>query len=73
MGMVLTRCPSCGRRGITKKRVQRTYEIGGARRVVRGVEAQVCPHCGATFLDLDAIQQVDHALNLGRARRRRSA
>jgi len=35
--------------------------------------AQVCPHCGETFLDLDALEQVDQALGLGGSRRRRSA
>ena len=69
MSIDLTTCPMCGKAGTVRKKVDRTYEVRGSRRVVRGVSAQACPHCGETFIDLEAARRVDCALGLRGARR----
>lgn len=71
--MVLTRCPECGREGVGAQAIARTYRIGGKRRTVRGVVAQICPHCGAVFLGSTALKAIDKALGLNRGNRRRRA
>ena len=70
MRIALKRCPLCGSPGIRRTRVDRTYRVGGVERHVRGVEAQVCPHCGESFLDAAAVEQIDRALGLKRRRRK---
>ena len=70
MKVALKRCPMCSSRGIARTKVDRAYQVGGVRRVVRGVPAQVCSNCGETFLDLDAAAFVDRALRPRSARRR---
>jgi YgiT-type zinc finger domain-containing protein len=70
MKLVLKRCPLCGSPGIHRARVDRVYRIAGVERHVRGVEAQVCPHCGESFLDAVALEQIDRALGLKRRRRK---
>ncbi len=74
MKLHLKRCPVCLRTGIVRKKVDRTYEVGGVRRIVRAVDVQVCRHCGETFLDLAAADFVDRSLGLkGKRRRARRA
>jgi YgiT-type zinc finger domain-containing protein len=72
MSVELTWCPICGRSGIVRKKTDRIYEVRGHRRVVRGVSVQACPHCGETFIDLEAARKVDRALGLRGARRNAS-
>jgi len=68
--ITLRRCPLCHRTGIARKKVDRSYQVAGTRRVVRDVEAQHCPHCGETFLDVLALDRIDRVLGLKRPRRR---
>ena len=72
MRVALRRCPLCHREGIVRQSVDRVYRIAGTRRVVRGILAQRCPHCGEIFLDLAALDRIDKALGLKRARRHRA-
>lgn len=69
MKVALKRCPLCGSTGIRPVRVDRAYRVAGVERHVRGIEAQVCRHCGEAFLDVAALEQIDRAL--GRKRRGR--
>jgi YgiT-type zinc finger domain-containing protein len=66
--MDLNFCPMCGKSGITRKKVDRTYDVRGTRRVVRDVSAQVCPHCGEMFIDIEAARKVDRVLGLRKHR-----
>ena len=70
MKLALKRCPLCGSPGIRRARVDRVYRLAGVERHVRGVEAQVCLHCGESFLDVAALVQIDRALGLKRRRRK---
>ena len=70
MKFVLTRCPTCRRKGIAPAKVDRTYRAGGVDRAVRSIPAQVCPHCGAAFFDLAAGAYVDRVLGVRRGQGR---
>ncbi|MBI5477331.1 MAG: YgiT-type zinc finger protein [Deltaproteobacteria bacterium] len=50
-------------------RARRINAQQGVVRRVRGVEVQVCPRCGESFLDVAALEQIDRALGLRRRRR----
>ena len=70
MKLTLTRCPLCGSPDIRRARVDRVYHVAGVERHLHGIDAQVCPRCGESFLDLAALEQIDRALRLKRRRRR---
>ncbi|MCC6668714.1 MAG: YgiT-type zinc finger protein [Polyangiaceae bacterium] len=68
--VALRDCPACGKAGIAKRQVDKTYEAPGGRKTVKGIPAQVCPHCGEQFLGPAAAEYVDRCLGLSGKRRR---
>jgi YgiT-type zinc finger domain-containing protein len=71
--MMLSRCPSCGHTGITAGAIDKTYQIDGVSRRVRGVPALVCPHCGERFIGPEGAAYVDRKLGAARRGRRPAA
>jgi YgiT-type zinc finger domain-containing protein len=57
----------CGSRSVRRQRVEVHLRSG---KVVRDVEADVCPKCGERYYDLDAVRQVEKAWAKKSTRRR---
>jgi len=59
----------CGSRSVRRQLVDVHLRSG---KIVRDVEADVCPRCGERYYDLDAVQQIEKAW-IKRSSRRRTA
>ncbi len=65
----LSRCPKCHRKGM--QRQLRDVKLDGGKHVVRGIEVDVCPHCGEQLYDPTAMRAIEAACPPRRRRRRR--
>ena len=62
-------CAICGKAGVRRRRVTRSYGRGQTLLVVENVPVLVCPHCGESYLTADTL----HSLNRIKLHRRRLA
>lgn len=53
------RCESCGRGGVQIRHLIRSYGKGSSLLVVENVPVVSCPHCGATYLTADTLNEID--------------
>jgi YgiT-type zinc finger domain-containing protein len=67
-----TICPLCDST-LRSELVDKTYEVAGRTRRVRGVRILVCTACGERFATADGAATVDKALGIGTKKKRPAA
>ncbi len=63
----LSRCPTCGRKGMRRQLLD--VKLDGGKRVARGIEVDVCPHCGEQLYDPEAMRAIEAACPPRRGRK----
>ena len=53
------RCDLCGREGVRRRRVTRTYGRGRGELLVRNVPVIACPSCGETYMTADTLHEIE--------------
>jgi YgiT-type zinc finger domain-containing protein len=66
------RCDICGKPGVIRRRLSRTYGRGAALLVVENVPVVACPHCGESYLTAETMHEIEriklHRRSLARSR-----
>src|SRR3989338_3500399 len=62
-------CDVCGKPGIRRRHVTRSYGRGATLLVIENVPVLVCPHCGESYLTAETL----HALGRIKSHRRKLA
>lgn len=52
-------CDNCGKRGATVRKVTRAYGTGQKLRVIEGIPAVRCPHCGETYFTAETLHEIE--------------
>ena len=66
---MLSRCPTCGRQGMCRRIID--VELDGGKRTARGIETDICPHCGEQLFDPAAMRKIEATCPPPRRRRRK--
>lgn len=66
---ILSCCPTCHRKGMRRQVMDVKLDAG--KHVARGIEVDVCPHCGEQLYDPKAMRAIEAACPPRRKRRRR--
>ncbi len=53
------RCEICGRSGVLRRRMSRSYGKGPTLLVVENVPVVVCPNCGETYLTAETLHEIE--------------
>ena len=53
------RCDICGKPGVLRRRLSRTYGKGVTLLVVENVPVVACPHCGESYLTADTLHEIE--------------
>ena len=61
------RCDICGKVGVLRRRVPRTYGKGRTLLVVEDVPVMVCPNCGESYLEADTLHAIERIKLLRRS------
>lgn len=64
-----SRCAVCGKPGLRRRRVTRSYGRGATLLVIENVPVSACPHCGESYVTAETL----HALERIKVHRRRLA
>lgn len=60
-------CDLCGKSGVLRRRLPRTYRKGSTLLVVEGVPVMVCPNCGESYLTAETLQEIERIKLLRRS------
>jgi len=52
-------CDCCGKTGVMRKRITRSFGKGDRVVVIDGIPLHVCPHCGESYFTADTLQEVE--------------
>jgi YgiT-type zinc finger domain-containing protein len=61
------RCDICGKAGVMRRRLPRTYGKGRTLLVVEDVPVMVCPNCGESYLEADTLHAIERIKLLRRS------
>ncbi len=61
------RCDVCGKSGVVRRRLPRTYGRGATLLVVEDVPVMVCPNCGECYLKAETLQEIERIKLLRRS------
>ena len=61
------RCDVCGKAGVMRRLLPRTYGRGSTLLVVEGVPVMVCPHCGESYLKAETLHEIERIKLLRRS------
>ena len=61
------RCDVCGKLGVARRRLPRTYGRGATLLVVEDVPVMVCPNCGESYLKAETLQEIERIKLLRRS------
>ncbi|MBZ5637216.1 MAG: type II toxin-antitoxin system MqsA family antitoxin [Acidobacteriia bacterium] len=62
-----SRCDVCGKAGVLRRRLPRTYGRGPTLLVVEDVPVMVCPNCGESYLTAETLQEIERIKLLRRS------
>lgn len=60
-------CDFCGRPGLLRKSVTRSYGKGAALLVIEGIPLHSCPHCGEAYLSAETLHEIERIRTLRKA------
>ena len=52
-------CDICGKVGVIRRRLSRTYGKGATLLVVENVPVIACPHCGESYLTAETLHEIE--------------
>ena len=52
-------CDCCGKTGVMRKRITRSFGKGDRVVVIDGIPLHVCPHCGESYFTAGTLQEVE--------------
>ncbi|MDR2892858.1 MAG: type II toxin-antitoxin system MqsA family antitoxin [Deltaproteobacteria bacterium] len=55
-------CGSCGHKETVHTVTEIPFAFMGSKTVIKNVEGELCPECGEVFLDMEAAQKADEAM-----------
>lgn len=53
------RCDICGKEGVRKHKVVRTYGKGKEILIIENVPVVTCPHCGESYLEAETLHEIE--------------
>ena len=59
-------CDNCGRDGVRRRHLSRTYGNGDNILVVENVPVISCPHCGESYLTIETVRELERLKRQGR-------
>lgn len=53
------RCDICGKEGVRKHKVSRTYGKGKEILIIENIPVVTCPHCGESYLEAETLHEIE--------------
>lgn len=53
------RCDICGKEGVRKHKVARTYGKGKEILIIENIPVVTCPHCGESYLEAETLHEIE--------------
>ena len=53
------KCDICGKEGVRRYKIARTYGKGKDILVIENIPALTCPHCGESYLEAETLHEIE--------------
>ncbi|MGH8613725.1 MAG: type II toxin-antitoxin system MqsA family antitoxin [Gammaproteobacteria bacterium] len=61
------RCAACGRTGVQRREVTRSFGRGPSLIVIEGIPLWSCPHCGESYFTAQTLHEIERIKTLRKA------